>query len=81
MYAKILPRIGSHYAGVNYKELGIQYCIARPFEKADEPRNIYNRLIRCKHPNILHPLGLWICDTKVKWGRKEKVEGQIVDEN
>jgi len=38
-------------------------------------------LIRCKHPNILHPLGLWICDTKVKWGRKEKVEGQIVDEN
>lgn len=80
VYEKVILGVGSHYAGVNHRGLSIQYCIARPFEKADEARRIYSRLITCKHPNILHPLGLWISDPKVKWGKQE-MEEQIADEN
>ncbi|RCV32916.1 hypothetical protein SETIT_7G041400v2 [Setaria italica] len=80
VYEKVIFGVGSHYARVNHRGLSIQYCIARPFEKADEARRIYSRLIRCKHPNILHPLGFWISDPKVKWGKQE-MKGQIANEN
>lgn len=80
VYEKVIFGVGSHYARVNHRGLSIQYCIARPFKKADEARRIYSRLIRCKHPNILHPLGFWISDPKVKWGKQE-MKGQIANEN
>lgn len=80
VYEKVVFGVGSHYAGLNHRGLCIQYCIARPFEKADEARRIYSRLTRCKHPNILQPLCLWIADPKVKWSKQE-MEGQIADDN
>lgn len=71
VYENVVPNVGSYYAGVHCKESGIQYCIARPFDKFDEAKRIYGQLVKCKHPNILHPLGIWNCESKVKWKPKK----------
>ncbi|KAL6659846.1 hypothetical protein ACP70R_002675 [Stipagrostis hirtigluma subsp. patula] len=80
VYEKRLPNVGCHYAGVSYRGSSIQHCIARPFENVDEAMRIHGRLARCKHPNILQPLGLWLCEENLKWCKNENKQEHIVQE-
>lgn len=71
VYENVVSSVGSHYAGVHCKDSGIEYCIARPFDNCDEAKRIYGQLIKCKHPNILQPLGIWLCESQMKWKPKK----------